>query len=81
MMPRNWRRLLYGWGPQEVGVACALVVLCIIITLVNPGFLTLENAFDLLSNYAFMGILSAGLLVVLVSGGIDIQLVPPDCAV
>lgn len=74
-MRRNWRRLLYGWGPQEIGVACAVLVLGIVITLVNPEFLTLENAFDLFSNYAFMGILSAGLLVVLVSGGIDISFV------
>jgi len=41
----------------------------------NPGFLTLENLFDLLSHYAFLGILSVGLLVVLASGGIDISFV------
>lgn len=36
-------------------------------------FFTLQNLFDLLTSYAFTGILAAGLLVVLVSGGIDIS--------
>ena len=58
-----------------MGVAGAIVVIAAIVTAVNPQFLTLENAFDLLSNYAFLGILSVGLFVVLVSGGIDISFV------
>ena len=36
-------------------------------------FLTLQNLFDLLTSYAFVGILALGLLVVLVAGGIDIS--------
>jgi len=71
----NWKRLLGGWGAQEVGVACAVVILGMVITAVNPEFLTLENAFDLLSTYAFLGILAVGLFVVLVSGGIDISFI------
>jgi len=71
----NWKRPLRGWGTQEVGVACVVVILGAVITAVNPKFLTLENAFDLLSNYAFLGILSVGLFVVLVSGGIDISFI------
>lgn len=35
--------------------------------------MTLQNLFDLLTSYAFLGILAAGLLVVLISGGIDIS--------
>lgn len=58
-----------------MGVACAVVILGVVITAVNPEFLTLENAFDLLSNYAFLGILAVGLFVVLVSGGIDISFI------
>ena len=43
------------------------------ITVVNPSFFSLENMFDLLKSNAFIGILAVGLLVVLISGGIDIS--------
>jgi simple sugar transport system permease protein len=36
-------------------------------------FFTLENILDLLTSYAFLGIMSAGMLVVLISGGIDLS--------
>ena len=52
-----------------------LVILAIsgMITVVNPSFFSLENMFDLLKSNAFIGILAVGLLVVLISGGIDIS--------
>jgi simple sugar transport system permease protein len=52
-----------------------LVVLALIaaLALTTDHFFTLQNLFDLLTSYAFTGILAAGLLVVLVSGGIDIS--------
>jgi simple sugar transport system permease protein len=39
----------------------------------SPGFLTLGNFADLLETYSVMAIMAAGLLVVLISGGIDIS--------
>lgn len=33
----------------------------------------MQNLFDLLTSYAFVGILALGLLVVLIAGGIDIS--------
>ncbi len=53
-----------------------LVVLGAIMALFSVGsdeFLSLENLFDLLLAYSFVGIMAAGLLVVLISGGIDIS--------
>lgn len=58
---------------HEFYVAIAIVVFSVIITLVNPAFFTLENFFDLLKGNAFLGILSVGVLIVLISGGIDIS--------
>ncbi|MBV9076893.1 MAG: ABC transporter permease [Methylobacteriaceae bacterium] len=43
------------------------------LSVATTGFLTVQNLFDLLTSYAFLGILAAGLLVVLVAGGIDIS--------
>ncbi len=58
---------------QEFYVAIAVVVFSALITLVNPSFLTLENFLDLLKGYTFLGILAVGVLIVLISGGIDIS--------
>ncbi len=54
-------------------VAIILVVLSVIIGLINPTFFTLENMFDLLKSSVVMGIFGLGVLIVLVSGGIDIS--------
>lgn len=43
------------------------------ISFASPGFFTLRNLCDLLTSYAFSGVLACGLLVVLVSGKIDIS--------
>jgi simple sugar transport system permease protein len=49
------------------------VTLCLALSIATDSFLTLQNLFDLLTSNAFVGVLCAGLLVVLVSGGIDIS--------
>lgn len=58
---------------HEIYVLAAIIVFSIIITIFNPNFLTLENLFDLLKSYTFLGILATGVLFVLISGGIDIS--------
>lgn len=57
----------------EAVVLLAIVIFSALITAVNPSFFTVENLFDLLKSYSFMGILSIGVLIVLISGGIDIS--------
>ena len=70
MQQANVRRLA---RRPEVVVLLAIVIFSALITAVNPSFFTLENLFDLLKSYSFMGILSIGVLIVLISGGIDIS--------
>jgi len=50
-----------------------IVVIGIVFTLLNPKFATTGNLLDLIKSYSFFGILSVGVLVVLLSGGIDIS--------
>jgi simple sugar transport system permease protein len=50
-----------------------LVALGLGFTLINPRFATVANLLDLIKSYSFFGILSVGVLVVLLSGGIDIS--------
>lgn len=58
---------------HETYIFLVIVIFSIVITAINPSFLTLENLFDLLKSYSFMGILAIGVLFVLISGGIDIS--------
>ena len=58
---------------SETYLLLVIIALSGMITFVNPSFFGLENLFDLLKSNAFIGILAVGLLVVLVSGGIDIS--------
>ncbi len=52
-------------------VVAALLVLAL--SLASPRFLKLQNILDLLTSSSFAGMCAAGLLVVLISGGIDIS--------
>ncbi len=44
-----------------------------VLTVVTEDFFSLENLFDVLVSYSFLGIMAVGLMVVLISGGIDIS--------
>jgi simple sugar transport system permease protein len=57
----------------ESYIFLAIVIFSILITIINPNFFSLENLFDLLKSYSFVGILAAGVLMVIISGGIDIS--------
>jgi simple sugar transport system permease protein len=57
----------------ETYLFLVIVVLSILITLINPRFFRLANLFNLLKTYSMMGILASGVLVVIISGGIDIS--------
>lgn len=65
-----WRKLL---TRNEFYVALVVVGLCLVIGAVNPVFFTVGNLFDLVRNSVVMGIFSLGVLIVIISGGIDIS--------
>jgi simple sugar transport system permease protein len=58
---------------HETFVFLAIVIFSIVITTINPSFLSLENMFDLLQSYSLLGIFAIGMLFVLISGGIDLS--------
>jgi simple sugar transport system permease protein len=57
----------------EFFLVLLIVLIGIVFTLLNPKFATIGNLLDLIKSYSFFGILSVGVLVVLLSGGIDIS--------
>jgi len=58
---------------HEFRLLLATLALAAGLSIATDTFLTAQNLYDLLTANAFAGILAAGLLVVLVAGGIDIS--------
>src|SRR4030081_4062762 len=58
---------------HEFWLLLVILALCASLGMANAQFLTVQNLFDLLTSYAFVGILALGLLVVLIAGGSDIS--------
>lgn len=58
---------------HEFHLAAMLTLLASIIAVINPAFLSVSNLFDLCKSSAVLGIFAMGVLVVLLSGGIDIS--------
>ena len=63
----RWDRL-HGFGP-----VLGLVLLCIAGTLLNSEFATADNAMNVLTRTAFIGIIAVGMCFVIISGGIDLS--------
>ena len=64
----HWMGRLHGMGP-----VIGLVLLLIAGTLLNSNFATLDNAMNVLTRTAFIGIIAVGMCFVIVSGGIDLS--------
>ena len=58
---------------HDVQIGSIILIMAVFFSSLSTGFLTLGNVADLLENYSVMAIMAAGLLVVLISGGIDIS--------
>jgi rhamnose transport system permease protein len=61
-------------GMRELGLLVFIVILCAAFQLRNPSFLTLGNIKDLLTNTAILGILAVGMMLVILTGGIDLSI-------
>ena len=59
---------LHGLGP-----VAGLVALCVAGFLLNHDFATIDNAMNVLTRTAFIGIIAVGMCFVIISGGIDLS--------
>ena len=57
----------------ETLLALTILVLSVIIGIANPTFFTIGNLFDLMRSSIVTGIFAMGVLIVIVSGGIDVS--------
>lgn len=62
-----WSRL------RAIGPVAGLVLLCIVGTSLNGDFATVDNALNVLTRTAFIGIIAVGMCFVIISGGIDLS--------
>lgn len=58
---------------RELGLFIFIVILSVAVQLRNPAFLTLNNINTLLTNTAILGILAVGMMLVLITRGIDLS--------
>ncbi|MEY8733030.1 ABC transporter permease [Peribacillus frigoritolerans] len=59
---------------RELGLLGFIVVISIVVQLRNSNFLTVENITDMLTNTAILSILAVGMMLVLVTRGIDLSI-------
>lgn len=59
---------------RELGLLAFIIVLSVLVQFRNHSFLTLENINDLLTNTAILGILSVGMMFVIITRGIDLSI-------
>ena len=64
----RWTERLRGVGP-----IIGLALLCIAGTALNSDFATVDNAMNVLTRTAFIGIIAVGMCFVIISGGIDLS--------
>lgn len=58
---------------QELGIATALIVICILLGTVNPDFWVSANTLNAVRHTAMLSIYAIGLAFVITTGGIDLS--------
>lgn len=61
------------FGSADAIIALILVVAMVVIGLINPAFWQLSNIFSLLKSNVVIGLMALGVLLVMISGGIDVS--------
>jgi rhamnose transport system permease protein len=61
-------------GAREIGMILFILLLSLLIQMRNSQYLTAENLNDLLVNAAIMGTLAVGMMMVIITGGIDLSI-------
>jgi rhamnose transport system permease protein len=59
---------------RELGLLVFIVLLSVVVQMRNPSFLTLENMNDMMTNTAILSILSVGMMLVIITRGIDLSI-------
>lgn len=68
-------RPAFAWKPffQRYGLLFSLVLLCVVLTLASPRFLTVDNLLNVLRQSSINGIIAIGMMYVILTRGIDLS--------
>ena len=66
-----WKKLT---SSREASLFLVLIILCLLIQILSPSFLTIKSIMDMLKNNAVIMIMALGMLCVLLIGGMDISI-------
>lgn len=58
---------------MKLGSLLALVILCIVLSIASPNFLRINNIMNILRQTSVNSLISSGMLIVLITGGIDLS--------
>jgi len=58
---------------KEFSVLVALFMLCLVVSLLSPYFLKMQNIFNVLRQISVIGILAVGEALIIITGGIDLS--------
>ena len=67
------RALRFAHRLYALGPLVGLILLCVVGTLLNRDFATLDNMMNVLTRTSFIGIIAVGMTFVIISGGIDLS--------
>lgn len=59
---------------RKYGVFVIMIALIVVFTIINPVFFSVKNAINLSKQIAILGILSVGMTIVLLTGGLDLSM-------
>lgn len=59
---------------RELGLLAFIILLCIVVQVKNSSFLTVGNITDMMTNTAILSILALGMMLVLITRGIDLSI-------
>ena len=65
-----WKRIT---GRSEFSIFVGLVVLCVLMSFLSEYFLKVSNIFNILNQISRYGIVSVGMALVIIAGGIDLS--------
>src|SRR5438876_1005341 len=65
--------VIFHMGRKEFGILTLLVVLCVIVAIKNPQFLSTANLQNMTRLIGMFGIFSIGVGIVIITGGIDLS--------
>lgn len=60
-------------GRTEFAIFIGLILMCVVMSILSPYFLKVNNLFNILNQISRYGIISVGMALVIISGGIDLS--------